>query len=360
MRVEADGDNEWSRTGVFEVVPGVYRIPLPLPNDGLRAVNVYAITHDGGAVLIDSGWAMAKAGAVLADALAALDRSLPDVERFLVTHVHRDHYTQAVHIRRELGTPVALGIGEKPAIEEAGRPDRLPLETQLAQLRRCGAHQLAAQVAESAGLQQDIDGGDFEAPDHWLEHGQLIAAGSRTLDVVATPGHTQGHVVFHDMAGGLLFAGDHVLPRITPSVGFEPVLAPNPLGDFLHSLAKVRARDDATLLPAHGPVVPSAHRRIDELLDHHAARLEHLERAALGGADTAYEAAQRLSWTRRATPLLDLDPFNQMLAVCETAVHLDLLVAQGRLDSTCTHDVRHYHRPSGVQAGPGPLSAGST
>ena len=58
--------------------------------------------------------------------------------------------------------------------------------------------------------------------------------------MVATPGHTRGHVVFHDTGGGLLFAGDHVLPAITPSIGFEPVLSDDPLGAFLGSLTLMR------------------------------------------------------------------------------------------------------------------------
>ncbi len=51
--------------------------------------------------------------------------------------------------------------------------------------------------------------------------------------MIETPGHTRGHVVFSDPASRLLFTGDHVLPTITPSIGFEPVATDNPLGDFL-------------------------------------------------------------------------------------------------------------------------------
>ena len=68
--------------------------------------------------------------------------------------------------------------------------------------------------------------------------GHLWAA--RTLDAVHTPGHTPGHYVFADRADGLLFAGDHVLPTITPSIGFTVPPTPQPLGDFMASLTKVR------------------------------------------------------------------------------------------------------------------------
>ena len=47
--------HDWAAPGVYPVAPGVHRVPLPLPTDGLRAVNVYVIGDDGGLVLIDSG-----------------------------------------------------------------------------------------------------------------------------------------------------------------------------------------------------------------------------------------------------------------------------------------------------------------
>jgi glyoxylase-like metal-dependent hydrolase (beta-lactamase superfamily II) len=347
MRVLPDGTEEWSSPGIFEVVPGVYRVPLPLPSDGLRAVNVYALTTGAGVVLIDSGWAIPDARRLLAEAFDALGWSFTDVERFLITHVHRDHYTQAVHLRREFGTSIGLGIGEQPAIEAAMDPTRVPLQHQLMQLRRAGAGALADHLAQVAGIQEDINRLDFERPDHWFTQGEVVTAGARALDVVPTPGHTQGHVVFHDVDGGLLFAGDHVLPTITPSIGFEPVTAPNPLGDFLLSLAAVRARPDATLLPAHGPVTASVHQRVDELVHHHGGRLEQTEVAVAAGAHTAFEVAGRLRWTRRERSFTDLDPYNQMLAVSETGAHLELLLVQGRLSSAEEQGVRRFRTSSG-------------
>jgi glyoxylase-like metal-dependent hydrolase (beta-lactamase superfamily II) len=109
------------------------------------------------------------------------------------------------------------------------------------------------------------------------------------------------------------------------------VLSENPLGDFLDSLALVRSMPDALLLPAHGPVAPSAHTRVDELLEHHGSRLALTERAVKAGAVTAYEAARLMTWTRRERDFRDLDWFNQMLAVNETQSHLVLLAEQGRL-----------------------------
>ncbi len=322
----------WTEPGVYPVAPGIHRIPLPLPTDGLRAVNIYAIDDGNGVVFVDSGWAVPVARELLNTALQALDCSVADIHRFLITHMHRDHYTQAVHVRREIGTRVSMGAGERPAMDATRAPAHTPMGPQLRQLRRSGAKALVDEVAGwLAEHHVDRDRSSWELPDDWIAPGRLILDGGRELSVVETPGHTQGHVVFHDPAAELLFAGDHVLPSITPSIGFEPILASNPLGDFLRSLAKVRALPDAMLLPAHGSVTPSVHARIDELIDHHGRRLAETAAAVERGATNAWEVAQQLRWTRREHKVVDLDTFNQMLAICETGAHLELLVAQDRL-----------------------------
>ena len=338
------GSGAWVEPGAFEVAPGVHRIPLPLPNDGLRAVNVYALTSAEGVVLVDGGWAIPQARDVLVAGLAAIGAGLGDVTRFLVTHVHRDHYTQAVAVRRETGAHVGLGRGEKPTLDLLQDRTRPPLLEQLAVLEALGAHALLQVVG--AGMRTgSVETSHWEYPDAWLAPGPVDLPGGRVLEAVETPGHTAGHLVFHDLAGGLLLAGDHVLPTITPSIGFEPVLSDNPLGAFLGSLALVRERPDALLLPAHGPVAPSVHARVDELLAHHDRRLDATLAAVAAGAATPAEVAARLGWTRRERRLDELDPFNATLAVFETAAHLRLLEAQGRVGLTVVEGVRHYAVP---------------
>jgi glyoxylase-like metal-dependent hydrolase (beta-lactamase superfamily II) len=183
----------------------------------------------------------------------------------------------------------------------------------------------------------------YEAPDEWIISGQEFDLGTRTLEAIATPGHTRGHVVFVDRAEGLLSAGDHVLPHITPSIGFEAAPPPLPLHDYLESLGVVRRLPDLTLLPAHGPVGPSSHARIDELVEHHAHRLQAMATVLHGGPLTAYDMALAQPWTSRERKLTDLDPVNQALAVCETAFHLDLLVAQDRARAETADGLRVYH-----------------
>jgi glyoxylase-like metal-dependent hydrolase (beta-lactamase superfamily II) len=373
----------WTEEGAHPVAPGVHRIPLPLPSDGLRAVNVYAIEADSGLVLIDSGWALANALDQLKRSLAAIGAGLPDVRQFLVTHMHRDHYTQAVEVRRLLGTPIALGEGEKPSIDGLLSAGFRPLRAQLAILRAAGAAPVADRPAEvtsgSPGTQDPAAGPGsggpgtgaqgfgplspaipalrrgttvgaalgYEPPDEWICGQQVFNIGSRTLTAVETPGHTRGHVVFADTQAGLLFAGDHVLPHITPSIGFQEAPSAEPLREYLQSLSVVRQLPDMRLLPAHGPVSPSAHARIDELTEHHAHRLRIMADVLSGGERTGYDVAQSVAWTSRQRKLGELDLMNQMLAVCETVYHLDLLVAQGSAVSQVGEDrIRRYRLPA--------------
>jgi glyoxylase-like metal-dependent hydrolase (beta-lactamase superfamily II) len=364
----------WIDEGVHPVAPGVHRIPLPLPTDGLRAVNVYAIEMAGGLVLIDSGWALANSLGQLERSLAALGAGLPDVRRFLVTHMHRDHYTQAVEIRRLFGTPVALGEGEKPSIDGLLSGEFRPFRAQLAIMRAAGAADIASRLEQMWPIDSsDLDGGGqqqaaladsdglptghpplrpgatigaslgYDQPDEWIAAGQEFDLGTRTLTAISTPGHTRGHVVFADSAAGLLFAGDHILPHITPSIGFQEAPSVEPLRDYLQSLGVVRRLPDMQLLPAHGPVSPSSHRRIDELTEHHAERLRLMAEVLTGGPCTGYDVALAIGWTRRQQKLPELDLMNQMLAVCETIYHLDLMTAQGIVvDEACADGIRRF------------------
>ncbi|MBB5895676.1 glyoxylase-like metal-dependent hydrolase (beta-lactamase superfamily II) [Kutzneria kofuensis] len=334
----ADARTAWMEPGAYEVAPGVHRIPLPLPNDGLRAVNVYAVADGDELVLVDSGWALDEARDQLEQALGSIGHGFESISRFLVTHVHRDHYTLGITLRRMFGSRVSLGIGEQPSLEAIlhGR-----VEGQLNDLVRWGAEDIAERMRQGmkkGGPRQD----GYEQPDEWIRGATDIRLETRTLRALPTPGHTAGHLVFLDADSSLLFAGDHILPHITPSIGFELVRQELPLGDYLDSLRLVREHPEMRLLPAHGPVADSTHVRVDELLDHHRRRLDETEHALAQDEATAAEVAARMGWTRHNRKLSEMDIFNRMLAIGETSAHLDVLVRDGRLRSSTVDGVARY------------------
>ncbi|WP_026415083.1 MBL fold metallo-hydrolase [Actinomadura oligospora] len=332
---------DWTEPGAHPVAPGVHRIPLPLPVASLHAVNVYVIEEPDGLVVVDSGWAMPDSRKALEGALRLLGHRLEDVAQFLVTHAHWDHYSQALALRADFGGRVRIGRGERPTIEAFDVRDRLyPRQAEL--LRRSGADAIATEIAELVVNAAERQMMPDILPDAWLDDGERVDLTRRSLDVFATPGHTRGHVVLRDAAAGLLFAGDHVLPHISPSIGLETEPEPKPLRSYLDSLRLVRDMPDTLLLPAHGAVTPSVHTRLDELLHHHEQRLDVAAGHVRAGHGTAYEVAAAMSWTRRQRKLDDLDVFSRMLAVLEIDAHLDVLVDQGVLVAHEANGVRTY------------------
>jgi len=349
--VDRAGRGEWTEPGAFEVAPGVHRLPLPLPTDGLRAVNVYVVETDDGLVLIDGGWAIPESRQVFESSLGQLGYKITDIRRFLVTHMHRDHYTQASVIGAEIGAPVSLGLGDK-ATMDLMHSDALSADPNTDRLRAAGAEELA-EGWRSMMPARPPSMEDYGMPDEWLDRDLVIDLGARQLGAFATPGHTQGHYVFADADAALLFAGDHVLSTITPSIGFEPAYVQQPLRDYLSSLAKVRALPDMKLLPAHGPAAESSHTRIDELVAHHDVRLDQSLKAVEAGASTAWEVAGEVPWTRHERHRDDLGPFDGVLAAFETLAHLELLALQAKVRRIDGETVR-FAPLDGVAAGAAP------
>ena len=326
---------------IERITEHVARIPLPLPMPDLKVVNAYAIQGDDGVTLVDPGWANAESESILVGALRQLGYVPGDVRRILVTHAHWDHYTQAVKWRREHAATLFLGREERHTVEAFdGLQGVYP--NQVRSLRRAGANDLADEIErlELGPHERDMAVGP---PDIWLGGGEEIDCGGRTIVAHATPGHTRGHVVFEDPRDGLLFTGDHVLPRITPSIGFERAPDRLALRSYLDSLQFCMTRSEARMLPAHGAVSDDVGSRVEELLAHHEQRLKEVLGLIAAGAETAYDAARQMLWTRREKTIDELGTVHGMTAVLEVIAHLELLVTQGLLQSDDSGIARRYH-----------------
>jgi glyoxylase-like metal-dependent hydrolase (beta-lactamase superfamily II) len=316
---------------VNDVPSHVVRIPLPLPLKDLRVVNVYAVLGNDGVTLVDFGWADETSESVLVDALGQLGFTPGDVQRIVVTHAHWDHYSRAIGWQRRYGTTVMLGRPERHSIEAFDeRTGAYPVQAKL--LLSAGAPELAQTIADlpMEPFERDVP---FGPPDAWLDDGDEIDCGGVVLVARATPGHTRGHIVYEDRQAGIAFTGDHILPRITPSIALERVPETLPLRSYLASLRLFLDLPDASMLPAHGDVTPSVRARAEELLEHHRDRLDAIQALVAAGCSTAYDVSKRMSWTRHERSLDELGPVHGMTAILEVAAHLDLLVARGTL--TC-------------------------
>lgn len=322
------------------VASHVVRIPLPLPLSDLRVVNVYAILGDDGVTLVDSGWADEPSESVIIDALRGLGFAPTDVRRILVTHAHWDHFSRAILWQRRYGTTVMIGHQERHSIEAFDEvTGAYPMQARL--LRGAGAPALAQTIAdlEFEPFERDMP---FGPPDIWLDDGDEIDCGGTVIVARATPGHTRGHMVYEDREAGLAFTGDHILPRITPSIALERAPEDLPLRSYLSSLKLFLDLPDAWMLPAHGAVTQSVKARVDELLDHHRERLDLVHELVAAGSHTAYDVARRMLWTRHERTVDELGAVHGMTAILEVAAHLDLLVARGSLTCDTSGPANQY------------------
>ncbi|XVQ06401.1 MBL fold metallo-hydrolase [Spirillospora sp. CA-255316] len=336
------GARQWHEPGLTEEGDGVFRIPLPIADSSLHATNVYVIDGEQGLTLVDAGWALDEAREALSDGLGYIGRKLTDIREILATHVHADHYTLAMPLRRLTGGQVALGSGERAFLDNAMQQVH-PGVFLYPHLKQAGADDLVRELIAD-GFGRRLRPGSWELPDQWLDGGESFRITEwRRLRALATPGHTAGHVVFIDDVAGLTFTGDHILPSITPSIGYETPLASSPLSDYLASLQLVLNEPDTILLPAHGSPSGSTNGRARELLEHHDARLESCLHAVEDTGSSGLQVARRLTWTRRAKTFDELNPLNQMLAVTETVAHLKVLVERNLLNVVLRGNRYTYH-----------------
>jgi len=335
---------ETTAPAVEMITEHVYRIPLALPLRDLHEVNAYAILDGAGLTLVDPGWSSPVNEKALAFALKELGSGLGEVARIVVTHAHWDHYTQALSLRERFGHPILLGREEHHSIDNfslaAGS-----FPEQVALLGRAGAGELG-EVIDNLTLEPWERDMPFGEPDVWLDDGDSIDLGGRKILVRATPGHTRGHVMFEDTVDGLMFTGDQVLPRITPSLGFERSPEDLPLRSFLTSLNVLLEHPDRTMLPAHGAVTGSTHERIRELLIHHEQRLKEIYELTLSGIGTAAAIAGSMRWTRHERTVEELGSVHGMTAILEVATHLDFLAWRGDLARDDSGLVTRYGPPA--------------
>jgi glyoxylase-like metal-dependent hydrolase (beta-lactamase superfamily II) len=167
-------------------------------------------------------------------------------------------------------------------------------------------------------------------PDIELLDGDRLP-GLGAVTVVHTPGHTRGHVCLHDPDRRLLFAGDHLLPRISPNVGWHPMSGPNPLRDFLGSLTRVAGLDVDLVLPAHEWRFADGAARTDQLAEHHQLRLAEVLAILAEAPRPAWAVAQALTWSR---PWASLRPPMKRAALGEALAHLVHLLAGGLVHRT--------------------------
>ena len=332
MRITGTAQHEaWQRKElppVEQLRPDLWSIPVPIPHNPLRYVSVYAFALPGGGIaLIDAGWDSESGWDALTAGLAGVGASVTDVRGVLVTHLHFDHLGLAGRIREASGAWVAMHPADADAVRSMnGRTAASAAADEVGFLVRLGADPDAARAdaGDPAAMEKFLR---MAAPDRLLDDGDLADLPGWQLRALHTPGHTPGHLCFSEERTGLLFSGDHVLPRISPNISTTVGGLPDPLRAYLASLAAVRDLAPTEVLPAHEWRFDGLASRVDELGGHHEHRLDELLHALREHPDsTPWELAAHLTWSR---PWSAYQRRMRIFAVTETDAHLRLLGSRG-------------------------------
>jgi glyoxylase-like metal-dependent hydrolase (beta-lactamase superfamily II) len=329
---------------VEKVTSGVWSVPVPIIGNPLRYVLTYLIEHDAGFVMIDPGWNHPDSWQALTAGMGECEIPLTAVTAVLVTHVHPDHHGLSGKVRELSGAWVGMHPAEDAFLELRGN-NLMMRDNMAAFLRWCGAP--ASHLDELVTSRQHVAVAEpMVRADRLFEHNEEIDVPGLRLRTLWTPGHTPGHLCFHDETHDLLLTGDHVLPRITPNVSSYDMTS-NPLKDYLASLDCLRGLQPRDVLPAHEYRFTDLDSRLDDLIGHHAERLTEAKEilAGAGGSDglTAWQIAMGVTWSR---PWSELASFQRQAAIGEVLSHLRYLQSEG-LAAESDHDGIGLWMPAG-------------
>ncbi|HEX5193520.1 MAG TPA: MBL fold metallo-hydrolase [Solirubrobacteraceae bacterium] len=231
------------------VLPGLWRLRLPLPWPGIPHCNAWAIASDGGFVLIDTGMYDDGSMAQLERALHQVKLDLADASLLAITHAHSDHWGQAAPIVERAGCEMWMHPNHGAQFANLADPDRA-LTRRMEVARHSGVPDGA--LTEYVKRAKDMPSGIAAAlePSRSLVDGVTIDTDLGRWDVIETPGHTPSHVCFYQPERRLLISGDHLLGRIT--LYFDYGQSEDPVGEYLASLSKVQAVRARLALSGHG------------------------------------------------------------------------------------------------------------
>ncbi len=298
-----------------EVAPDVLRLELPIHLPGLGHVNCYAITDGEGAAVVDPGLPGPGTWKAIQERLAQADLKATDVHTVIITHSHPDHFGCAVRFAKEAGArivahqsfhfgPYATADEPEVSVDDLaahhfhahGPEERDDDDDDVPEALREAVEE-ANQILLRARAEGTTPwGGRRPRPPLWtrvrwmamrafgrsfvptithpVEHGDVLPLAGREWFVVHTPGHTSDHFCLHDPERGIMLAGDHVLPTITPHIS-GIASSPDPLASFFYSLDRVgETRDVGNVLPAHGHPFDDLKGRTQAIKRHHEERLD--------------------------------------------------------------------------------------
>ncbi len=273
------------------VLPGVWRLRLPLPWPGVPHCNAWAIAAGDGIVMVDTGMHEPGSEGHLDRALAQVNLKVETTRLLVCTHAHSDHYGQAATIVARAGCELWMHPDHEHIRAATTDPDAA-LQQRVEIARQSGVPAAPLAAYREARRGQGYGVAAYVEPDRPLVPGVEVPTDLGVWSVVETPGHAPSHVCLFQPERRLLLSGDHLLGRV--SLYYDFGWSPDPTGEFLASLDRVEALDARLCLAGHGRTFSDVQGHIDANRALVHERLGRVEAVLDGTPLTAYAAVPGL------------------------------------------------------------------
>ena len=269
------------------MLPGIWRLRLPLPWPGVPHCNAWALAAGDGIVLVDTGMPEPGSLAHLERAMHMVNLRIEHVRLLVVTHAHADHFGQAAPIVERAGCELWMNPNLAHARAYANDPEAA-LDRRIEVARQSGVPAEPLRAFAERRKSQGSGVAGWVEPDRDAVAGVTFETDHGHWSILETPGHAPSHICIHQPDRRVLLSGDHLLGRV--SLYYDYGWTPDPAGEFLASLSGVDALDARLCLSGHGRPFTDVRGHVHANQALVAERTGRVERALQGGEPrTAYE-----------------------------------------------------------------------
>lgn len=311
---------------IKEVAKNIYTFSVTLPNNPLKALNVYVVKGEDRTVVFDTGFNAEESKADLLNGLEALDLNVEDVE-VVLTHLHSDH-VGLVNIFADTGCKVYAGKTDGELINQMVTNEYW--DNLEAMIPLYGMEEDEIMTDENPGYKHRLT----KTIDYIeLEIGDFFEVGDYRFEILDLSGHTPGHLGFYDKEAKIILSADTILDPITPNITFWGFEYPDILNTYVETLYRLQELEIDQALATHRKIITNHVERIDELVLHHDERLQEILDAMNDEEEyTVREISAKITWRIRADNWEEFPKSQKWFATGETMAHLHRLVNSESVD----------------------------
>jgi glyoxylase-like metal-dependent hydrolase (beta-lactamase superfamily II) len=295
---------------------------LPMPAT-LGSVNAYLIEGPEGSALVDTGLDDQASRQALRHQLRLEGLSLENIDTVVCTHHHADHAGLG-RTFQESGATVKMSREDAELLAEfMNHPERDGEKASFGSRHELPTG-LSAHIETMFPFLRKL--AEPFQPDVGLDDGQTLNLGGIRFEVVATPGHTPGHVALRHEGSGMVLSGDAVITTKATHISPRPETESreDSFATFIETLERLQRIGPVTAFPGHGGPIADLQRQAARIEAHLRAELALVERRLSSRPQTAFELSNvALDSRRRAFPT--------WLSVTQTLVYLNHLLFEGRV-----------------------------